>query len=116
MIKTGSLWGAMAAGALVIGVAAGCGFASYDERMTYLRTIADRGVEVHDLIVSQEGTINAERCNKAFEAVHDWNETPNDRAGIASEEWKDQIQAFFVDSCVSGVPKQVGAPGAEQDQ
>ena len=94
----------------VVGLS-GCA-ASYDERMDYLRQIALRGVDMHDLIVSQEGEVNAERCELAYDAVGD-TDHPYDRdLGAYSKEWEEQIKLHFVDSCVSGVPREPDAPGS----
>ena len=97
---------------------AGCtDYAEYDERMEYLRTVAQRGADTHALIASQEGVIDKARCERAFGGLDD-REQPmvdNDVAteGNEMEAWEGQIKEFFVDSCVSGKPKPVpGNPAA----
>lgn len=104
------------AGVLVACVAVGCSEpSSYEERMKYLRKVAGQGVEVHDLIDSQEGKISKDRCEDAFDAVSDYvDKAPSDiGGGVTSDKWEKQIKLFFVDSCVSGVPRKVDAPGKD---
>ncbi|MFF4417444.1 hypothetical protein ACFYY8_33385 [Streptosporangium sp. NPDC001559] len=83
-----------------------CSVASYDEKMAYLRTVAKRGVEIHNLLASQGAAIDAKRCTTAYEGLND--DLPRDEVtdGL-SQEWMTQVQTFFVDSCVSGLPKPV---------
>ncbi|MDG4756393.1 hypothetical protein [Micromonospora sp. WMMD710] len=80
--------------------------ASYDERMEYLRTVAQRGADTHALIKSQESTIDKERCERAYEGLND-NDAPNVESYDNREGFLNQIKEFFVDSCVSGKPKPV---------
>lgn len=80
--------------------------ASYDERMEYLRTVAQRGADTHALIKSQEATIDKERCERAYEGLND-NDAPNVETYDNREGWLKQVKEFFVDSCVSGKPKPV---------
>ncbi|MCK9895216.1 hypothetical protein [Frankia sp. AgB32] len=84
-----------------------CSTASYDERMAYLRKTAARGVEAHRLMASQGARIDAKRCHEAFVAVGN-SDIPNDvNTGHVSDEWRAQVTAFYVDSCVSGLPRPV---------
>jgi outer membrane murein-binding lipoprotein Lpp len=87
---------------------AGCATASYDERMTYLHKVAQRGVETHQLLVSQEAPkVDQDRCRKAWGGLNT-NDAPSDVAGGGrTADWDAQIEQFFVDSCVSGKPKPV---------
>lgn len=74
--------------------------------MAYLRLIANRGVETHRLLASQGTTIDAKRCEAAYYALK--TNPPDDIAGGGdSLEWKGQVRQFFVDSCVTGLPKPV---------
>lgn len=86
----------------------GCGSgASYSERMAYLRKIANRGVETHNFIVSQGAKISSNRCSDAYDALQD-NKPPSDQGdGVTSSVWLAEVKQFFVDSCVSGLPKPV---------
>lgn len=79
--------------------------ASYDERMEYLRTVAQRGADTHALIKSQEATIDKERCERAYEGLND-NDVPAVLNADNREGWLTQIKEFFVDSCISGKPSQ----------
>lgn len=96
--------------ALVLTVAfplAGCtSAASYDERMEYLRKMAEQGAETHQLLVDQGAPeIDKARCIRAFDALINKNEFPGDQPdGGTSEQLSDQIREIFVDSCVSGRP------------
>jgi hypothetical protein len=87
--------------------------ASYQTRMAYLRKIANRGVETHNLLASQGAQVTAKRCGDAFEGLKD-ESPPIDTDPGPSKAWVDQIKQFFVDSCVTGYPKPVpgGTPQA----
>lgn len=92
---------------VVAGVLAvsGCADMTYDERMEYLRHIAQRGVEVHVLIVSQGAEASVKRCQDAYGGTLK-EELPNDRGGgPVTGEWAHEVETVFVDSCVSGKPK-----------
>lgn len=92
---------------LAILAAAGCSSASYSERMTYLRKVANRGVETHNLLAAQGARIDAKRCSAAYDGLED-DDVPDDIAGGGeSVEWSNQVRQFFVDSCVTGLPKPV---------
>lgn len=94
---------------------AGCtDYADYDERLTYLRTVAQRGADTHALIVSQEANIDRQRCERAFDGLLLNDDAPDiDWVGNELQKWQAQIKEFFVDSCISGKPKPVpGDPAA----
>ncbi len=84
--------------------------ASYTERMAYLRKTAARGVETHRLLASQGARIDGKRCKDAYVGLAN-DDIPHDYDdGVESnvtEQWRDQVTAFFVDSCVSGLPRPV---------
>ena len=98
----------MPAAAILAGLLAvsACASANYTTRMAYLRKVANRGVETHNLLASQGAKIDAKRCTEAYSGLRD-NSHPNDENGESSEAWLNQIQQFFVDSCVTGYPKPV---------
>lgn len=83
-----------------------CASANYATRMAYLRKVANRGVETHNLLASQGAKIDAKRCTEAYHGLRD-DSHPTDESGQSSEAWLNQIQQFFVDSCVTGYPKPV---------
>jgi hypothetical protein len=89
----------------------GCSAATYDERMTYLRKVAQQGADTHQLLASQEGpVINGDRCGKAWDGLKNPGDFPSDiGGGGTTAAWQEQIRQFFVDSCVSGKPKSVPA-------
>ena len=88
---------------------AGCtDFADYDERMNYLRNVAQRGADTHTFLKSQEATVDKPRCERAFEGVDVDDDAPAiSSSGDEYDLWIGQIKEFFVDSCVSGKPKPV---------
>jgi hypothetical protein len=99
--------------AALAGLATACSGASYAERMAYLGKMASEGLQTHRLIVSQGGTTTAKRCTDAYSALQDQNVPDDSGVGSPSQEWIDQIQAFFVESCVTGLPKPVpGQPAS----
>jgi hypothetical protein len=104
--------GSAAATAVIIGLITGCsGPASFAERMAYLKTVANQGVQTHNLIVSEGGTTTAQRCTDAYSGLQDQQNAPDDVGYDAgpSQDWLNQIQAFFVESCTTGLPKAVPA-------
>ena len=111
--------GSAAAAAVIIGLITGCsGPASFADRMAYLKKMANEGVQTHNLIVSGGGVTTPNRCTDAYNGLQDQN--PPDDLGYdagPSQAWLDQIQAFFVESCATGLPKAVpgvptGSPSA----
>ncbi|MCP2200910.1 hypothetical protein [Lentzea flava] len=83
--------------------------------MSYLRKVAQQGAETHELLKSQDAKIDEERCKAAFAGLKNMGDRP-DVTGVGGQtaEWNEQIQQFFVDSCVSGKPKPV--PGESVGQ
>jgi hypothetical protein len=99
----------VAATAVAVGLVAGCSApASFAERMAFLKKEANEGVQTHRLIVSQGGTTTMKRCTDAYNGLQDRN-VPDDLGDYAgpSQAWTDQVQAFFVESCATGLPKAV---------
>lgn|SRR5512146_166867 len=106
--------GSAAATAVIIGLITGCsGPASFADRMAFLKKVANEGVQTHKLIISEGGLINEKRCTDAYGGLQD-DSAPSDMwGGGESQDWQNQIQAFFVQSCVSGLPKAVpGQPAS----
>jgi len=100
--------GSAAATAVIIGLVSGCGVASFTERMTYLEKVANEGVQTHRLIVGEGSKTDEKRCTDAFNGLNDWDAAPSDDGiGGHTADWLNQIQAFFVQSCVTGLPKPV---------
>jgi hypothetical protein len=92
----------------IAGLTTGCGnAASYAERMTYLEKMASEGVQTHWLIVSQGGITTSKRCTDAYGGLQDQNPPDDTGTGVPSQNWLNQVQAFFVESCVTGLPKAV---------
>jgi hypothetical protein len=80
--------------------------ATTEERIDYLRQVAQQGAETGNLLRDQEAPkIDKERCTRAFTAVTRPEDYPKDTANGVSKEWAAQIREFFVDSCVSGKAK-----------
>jgi hypothetical protein len=93
-----------------IGLVAACsGGASYAVRMSYLETMAHEGVQTHRLLASQGAITTIKRCTGAYNGLQDQNPPDDTGTGQPSQAWLDQIEAFFVQSCVTGLPKP--APG-----
>lgn len=81
--------------------------------MAYLKKVANEGVQTHNLIVSEGGTTDAKRCTDAYSGLQDQQDAPDDVGYDAgpSQAWLNEIQAFFVESCATGLPKAVpGVP------
>ncbi|NEA24576.1 hypothetical protein [Actinomadura bangladeshensis] len=74
--------------------------------MAYLRKVANRGAETHNLLAAQGATTDVKRCSAAYDGLKE--DPPNDLgASGESTEWLAQVRQFFVDSCVTGLPKPV---------
>ncbi|MFG1620170.1 hypothetical protein ACGFI3_46115 [Nonomuraea wenchangensis] len=98
----------IAAAAVIAAAVTGCSQSTYDERMSFLRKVANRGVDTYKLLYSQESRIDKARCERAFEGNGVSADAPADMAtGSRTPAWQAQIKEFFVDSCVSGKPKPV---------
>ncbi|MFL6127013.1 hypothetical protein [Actinophytocola sp.] len=80
---------------------------TYEERIAYLRKVAQEGAEAGNLLRAQEAPlIDKARCTRAFNGLTRPEDYPADTAsGGVSKEWADQIREFWIDSCVSGKPK-----------
>ncbi|MEU4576146.1 hypothetical protein [Nonomuraea sp. NPDC023979] len=79
-----------------------------DERMSYLRKSAGRGVDTYKLLYSQEAKIDKARCERAFDGSGASKDMPPDTdTGHLTAQWRAQVKEFFVDSCLSGKPKPV---------
>src|SRR5262245_56664446 len=80
--------------------------ATTEERINYLRQVAQQGAETGNLLRDQEAPkIDKERCTRAFNALTRPEDYPHDTTDGVSKEWAAQIREFFVDSCVSGKAK-----------
>jgi hypothetical protein len=75
--------------------------------MAYLEKVANEGVQTHKLIVSEGSVTTVKRCTDAYGGLQDYSAPSDMWAGGESQDWQDQIKAFFVQSCVSGLPKAV---------
>ncbi|MFE2754024.1 hypothetical protein ACFXGA_18700 [Actinosynnema sp. NPDC059335] len=106
---------AVTAAAAVLALAGCAGpVAPYEERMGYLRKVAAQGAETHGLLRDQDAPkIDKDRCLGAWIRLQNPGEIPSDlHGGGSSLDWRNRVQEFFVDSCVSGKPKL--APGDQQ--
>lgn len=94
--------------AAILGLIAGCSSgASFAVRMAYLQKVANEGVQTHRLIASQGGVTTTKRCTDAYGGLQDQDPPSDQDDDTASQGWLNQIQAFFVESCVTGLPKAV---------
>jgi hypothetical protein len=104
--------------AITLGLLTACSDgASFADRMAYLKKMANEGVQTHQLIVSEGGTTAEKRCTDAYSGLQDNNPPGDQPMGGSSQGWLDQVQAFFVESCVTGLPKvtpsqEAGTPSA----
>lgn len=98
---TGAISGPVVA--MILVAVSSCANAPYQERMDYLRTVAQRGADTHALLDAQGAAIDRKRCEKAFDGLQ-----ATDEPGISDGgSYHEQVVQFFVDSCVSGRPKPV---------
>jgi hypothetical protein len=78
--------------------------------MTYLRKVAQRGADAHQLLAAQEAPkVDKKRCDDAYAGLQgSAGDVPwDDPVRGTSTDWTAQIREFWVDSCVSGKPKPV---------
>src|SRR5262245_52486359 len=81
---------------VAVSLVAGCAGADYDERMTYLRTIALRGLEAHNLLRNQGTSVDDKSCRLALKGLID--DIPDDIGGAeprASKEWTQLVEQTF---------------------
>ena len=94
--------------AAIVGSIAGCSDgASFAVRMAYLQKMANEGVQTHRLIDSEGDITTMKRCTDAYGGLQDQNPPSDEWGGGVSQDWLNQIQAFYVESCVTGLPKAV---------
>jgi hypothetical protein len=80
--------------------------ATTEDRIAYLRQVAEQGAETGNLLRAQEAPrIDKDRCTRAFNGLTRPEDYPRDTPDGVSQEWAAQIREFFVDSCVSGKAK-----------
>ena len=97
--------------ALVVGLLlTGC--TDPDPRGSYLREVAARGVDAHHQLHSQGTGIDPERCSQTFAGLSSHHGLPPDNTGPTSAGWRQQVEATFVDSCVSGQAMEALVGGA----
>lgn len=105
----------VAALAAALGLVTACSSpASYQVRMAYLEKMAKEGVQTHRLLASQGAVTTAKRCTSDYQGLQDQN-PPSDEGDDTgpSDAWISEIQSFFVQSCVTGLPKTVpGQPAS----
>jgi hypothetical protein len=123
---------AAASALLLVG---GCSAASYDQKIDYLHTVAERGAQMHTTLVNEQEKPTQPRCTAAYTALigtdkvtipnggsgleaHAPEDAPNDvdvadgGPGV-SPDYAGQISDFYITSCVTGVPKPTpGQPSA----
>jgi hypothetical protein len=95
--------GIIASFLIVATLTSGCGTADYDERMSYLRTVALRGIETHNLLRNQGSSVDKSSCRLAREGLID--DIPNDIGGAearVSKEWVQLVDQTFMRACTSG--------------
>lgn len=80
-------------------VAGACG-ASYDERMKYLDSMAERGVAYRDKLYEQHTEPSKDACKIGYDLVGELPPSDSD-AGI-SDEWRAQVEEAFMKSCMTG--------------
>lgn len=80
---------------------------STEDRLQYLREVAQQGAETGRLLRDQEApNIDKARCGRAFDGLTRPEDYPSDQPnGGVSKEWAAQIREVFIDSCVSGKAK-----------
>lgn len=76
--------------------------ADYDDRMSYLREVALRGLETHNLLRNQGTGVNEQSCKIAQEGLID--DIPSDNSGDPepSKEWTQLVQQTFMRACTTG--------------
>jgi hypothetical protein len=109
----------------------GCSAATYDQKLDYLHTSAERGAQMHFTLQYEKENPTLQRCTTEYNALtgtdnqvvnadgspmtngaYAPNDAPNDVAQFlegegVSPNYASQISDFYVTSCVTGVPKPV---------
>jgi hypothetical protein len=79
-----------------------CG-ADYNERVSYLRSVGLRGIEVHALLATQNTVVTKEACRNANRALNVDNPYLGDTVSKEDQEaWARLAEDTFVKACVLG--------------
>ncbi len=87
-------------------VLAGCGGLDWDQKLSELRSTAERGADAHYVLKTELKTPDQDTCTKNYVEFAGYGPSEYSGGG-SSQEWSDLRQTYFVDSCVSGTPRQV---------
>ncbi|WP_377514260.1 hypothetical protein [Prauserella oleivorans] len=89
-------------------VLAGCANMTWDQKLEALRAAADRGADAHYVLLTKEQKPTKDTCSQNYEVFMGSGNTPPDEFGhgASSQEWRDLHLSYFVDSCVTGKPRQ----------
>jgi hypothetical protein len=100
--------------ALAAGLLAACGApASYGVRISYLRKMARQGVQANHLLKAEDVAITRNQCVSSYFALQDPDPRNDQGSGLPlSDAWLGEIWLFFVQSCITGLPKPVPGQAA----
>ncbi|MGS2616315.1 hypothetical protein ACVCAH_17580 [Micromonospora sp. LZ34] len=86
--------------------------ATHEEQMEYLRTMAQRGAELHAVKKSQGSAGDREECDAAYEHLYD-GPHGHDAPHVENDEERADLlkegEGLFIESCVNGTPSPVSA-------
>jgi hypothetical protein len=82
--------------------------ASYAVRISYLQKMARQGVQANHLLKGESVAITRKQCTSSYVALQDPN-PPDDQGDEQppSAAWLGEIRLFYVQSCITGLPKPV---------
>lgn len=86
--------------------------ATHEERMEYLRRMAQRGAELHAVMKSQGSYGDPEECSGAYEHLYG-GPNGHDAPHVGNYDEKVDLlkdgEGLFIESCVNGTPSPVSA-------
>lgn len=97
--------------AVVVGAAAlvltACSSLTWDQKVEHLRDMANKGADAHYVLKTENKETSQEVCAAHYKVFTEGAPLEHGFGAANSTEWTDLSQAYFVDSCVKGEPRQI---------
>lgn len=86
---------------------AGCSSMTWEQKVEALKHAGERGADAHYVLITKEQEPNKATCTENYTVFMDSGEAPpTENISSSSAEWRDLHLSYFVDSCISGEPRQ----------
>lgn len=100
---------AVVAAAAAVLTLSGCGpNLTWEQKLEALRHAADRGADAHYVLITKNQKPNKDTCTENYTVFMGTSDDPPNEysGGSSSQEWRELHLSYFVDSCISGTPRQ----------